>query len=348
MTEELWKDEPRWLRVCADPRIIAVTSAWLLVLIILGTVAQGSVGLYQAQETYFTNWITWLGPVPTPGGRLVLSVTGLNLLAMLFTHHGLRSMGLFFVHAGMLLLLVGSLLGSAFRQEGTMTLFDGEQSHEMIAGRHHELAVRISGTDSDQMITWGESLLAANRTLNHPQLATPLAIVRHLTNTRVMADGSIVDAPSEVEVERNLAGLMMQLPNGRLLSVREFSDPVHIAPGVTAQLRRIVTRLPFLIELVHFQRDDHPGTSMAKEFSSEALIHTDGVIRRVVISMNRPFRKDDWTVYQSGFTPDGRGTVFSIVRDRFQLSPYIASTIMLVGLLMNLAVCLRPRRQEPS
>jgi hypothetical protein len=340
--------EPRWLRHCADPRIFAAACAWLFVLTILGTVVQGEIGLFQAQERYFSSWLLWLGPVPLPGGRLTLSVTGMNLLSVLFTRRGTRNLGLALLHAGMLLLLGGALVGGALRQEGSMALFEGETSDEMRSWHHHELALLVAGEREDRLITVGEGLLVAGATITHPELPMPLVVERYLANARLRPDGTMEALSLELEAERNQPGVSLRLPDGRLLATCEGSGPLEIRPGLRAGIRRIGTRLPVGIELVKFQRENHPGTGMARRFSSEVMVHEDGGSRRVVISMNRPLRIGSWTLYQQSYSETAEGTqsVLAVVHDRFQLSPYIASAVMLIGLLLHLL--LRLRRREAA
>lgn len=341
-----WQDEPRWLRIAADPRIFAGACAWLFVLVVLGTLAQRDMGLYQAQETYFTSWFLWLGKFPLlPGGRLALSVTGLNLLAVLFTRRGTRSPGLALLHGGMLLMLGGALVGGALRQEGSLGLMHGETGDEMRSWHHHELAVLVPGERTDQLVSFGQGLLAPGTVLTHPDLPMALTVVQHLANARMKPDGSLEALPPERESERSLPGVVLRLPDGRTVSACEGGEAPELAPGVRAGIRRIGTRMPFAIELVKFERENHPGTAMARRFSSEVLVHEDGGSRRVVISMNRPLRIGAWTLYQQSYseTPEGTMSVLAVVRDRFQLSPYISSAIMLVGLLIHLAQRLRRR-----
>ena len=61
--------------------------------------------------------------------------------------------------------------------------------------------------------------------------------------------------------------------------------------------------------------------------------------------MNRPLRVGAWTLYQQSYreTSQGVQSVFAVVHDRLQLSPYIASSIMLLGLLLHLGLRLRQR-----
>jgi len=44
------------------------------VLVIVGTIAQKYIGLYQSQVRFFSSFILWAGPVPLPGGYPTLTV----------------------------------------------------------------------------------------------------------------------------------------------------------------------------------------------------------------------------------------------------------------------------------
>lgn len=338
-------DEPRWLRLCADPRIFAAACAWLFVLTVLGTVVQADIGLWQAQERYFSAWFLWLGPVPVPGGRLTLAITGLCLLAVLFTRRGTRNPGLALLHAGMLLLLGGALVGEALRREGVMALFAGGRDQEMEAWHAYELAVLVAGEREDRRITVGQDRLVAGATLSHPELPLPLVVVEGFANASRRPDGTLVAMRPELEAERNQPGVVLRLPDGRQVGLSLDDPRIELAPGLHAELRHVRSRLPVGIELVHFQRENHPGTGMARAFSSEVLVHDASGSRRVVISMNRPLRVGAWTLYQQSYreTSQGVQSVFAVVHDRLQLSPYIASSIMLLGLLLHLGLRLRQR-----
>ena len=340
----LWRDEPRWLRIVADPRLFAGACAWLIVLTVIGTVVQRDIGLFLAVERYFTAWFMWLGPVPLPGGRLTLSVTGLNLLAVLFTRRSSHSPGLFILHAGTLLLLGGCMVGSAMRQEGSLALSQGESGDAMRSWTQHELAILVSGTATDQLVTIGDGRLRPGETISHAALPMALTVVNHLVNSRPRVGGGIEPLLPEKEAEQNAPGLVLRLADGQQVALSKNGGAAELAPGVRAGLRNRETRMPFSIELLKFEREDHPGTAMARRFSSEVMVHEAGSSRRVVISMNRPLRIGAWTLYQQSYSQAADGTftsVLAVVHDRWQLSPYISSAVMLLGLLLHLVLRMR-------
>ena len=102
--------------------------------------------------------------------------------------------------------------------------------------------------------------------------------------------------------------------------------------------RRQRTYLPFSIELIDFKKIMHPGTGIAKSYSSDINLIEDGISKRILIQMNYPLRHNGYTFYQSSFieSPDGETTVLAVVKNYGRLFPYISSIIMCIGLLIHL------------
>ncbi len=108
--------------------IFFYTLIWLMILLVVGTVAQKYVGLYQAQHTYFSSFIVWAGPIPLPGGFITMGVIFINLLAKLVFASPWRwkNSGIIITHIGALLLLFGGFLTSTYSREGDMVIYEGE------------------------------------------------------------------------------------------------------------------------------------------------------------------------------------------------------------------------------
>jgi hypothetical protein len=100
-------------------RLTVVCLALGLVLVFWGTLAQVDLGLYKAQNEFFRSFIIYWGPkgaswrIPAfPGGYLIGGVLVLNLIASQlrrFTFTASKA-GLWMVHGGLILLLLGQLL----------------------------------------------------------------------------------------------------------------------------------------------------------------------------------------------------------------------------------------------
>jgi len=98
------------------------------------------------------------------------------------------------------------------------------------------------------------------------------------------------------------------------------------------------TYLPFEIELSNFQKMMHPGTNIAKSFSSEIFLIENETQRRVLIEMNAPLRHKGYTFYQASFIEEGvkQTTVLATVKNYGRLFPYISTIIMCIGILYHM------------
>ena len=103
-------------------------------------------------------------------------------------------------------------------------------------------------------------------------------------------------------------------------------------------LQKQKTYLPFAIELIDFKKVMHPGTEVAKAYSSKINLIENNIPRSVLIEMNKPLRHEGYTFFQASFIEqeDGEATVLAAVHNYGRLFPYISSIIMSIGLLLHL------------
>src|SRR2546425_7458562 len=109
----------RLAKLLTSLRLTVVLLCAGLALVFVGTLAQVHEGLYQAQSRYFKSWVVWkptvgdsAWPILLPGGYLIGSLLLLNLLAAHATRFKFtrKKIGIWMIHAGIILLLVGQLL----------------------------------------------------------------------------------------------------------------------------------------------------------------------------------------------------------------------------------------------
>ena len=105
-------------------------------------------------------------------------------------------------------------------------------------------------------------------------------------------------------------------------------------------LQKEKTYLPFAIELKDFKKVMHPGTEIAKSYSSDINLIENNIPRSVLIEMNKPLRHKGYTFFQASFIegPNGEATVLAAVHNYGRLFPYISSIIMSIGLLLHMLV----------
>ena len=157
----------------ASLRLTVVTLAMALVLVFVGTLAQVNLGLYLAQERYFSSLFVMWGPqgadwkIPVwPGGYLLGAILLLNLIAahikrFKFTR---KKAGIFIVHAGLILMFVGQFATQLLQVESYMAIPTGDTKSYSESQRRHELAI-IDVTDPkvDKVVAIPEKLLAKNK-----------------------------------------------------------------------------------------------------------------------------------------------------------------------------------------
>jgi hypothetical protein len=125
----------------------------------------------------------------------------------------------------------------------------------------------------------------------------------------------------------------------RRIPMYQFPPQEFAADGKTyrIELRGRRDYLPFSLRLDEFRFDRYPGTNIPKNYSSRVQL-TDprtGSQREVLIKMNEPLAYDGITYYQSGFTPDEKGTVLHATRNPGVWLPYISCTMISLGMLFH-------------
>jgi hypothetical protein len=344
------------LQTLSSPTIFFYSCSWLIILVIAGTLAQRSMGLYMAQQKFFSSWIFWFGPVPLPGGHLTMSIIFLNLLVyILLTAPYKKSMGLFITHLGALLLLVGGFLTAYFSTEGSMIIQEGDTSNFVSDYHRREFTVTIPAEGEDQITAFGEGWLKKGEVLKNPSFQGEIKILESYPNCEVVkrekaasdfkdfgANFNIVNRPSSGS-ENNMLGVIASLSgfgedtDGNYIFI-EFQDKATRVGKARLLIRKERTYLPFALHLLDFEKKVYPGTQTPKSYKSIVNLLENGQSRRVVIQMNEPLRHKGYTFFQSSFMerPGKDSTVLAVVKNYGRQFPYISSMIMSIGLLIHL------------
>lgn len=174
-------------------KLTVVCLAFALVLVFVGTLAQVKLGLYTVQELYFRSLLVWWSPegaswkIPIlPGGWLLGGVLLVNLVCAHAERFRLtrNKVGVFMVHAGLILLLLGQFLTEVFQVESSMRIEEGRSKNYSTASLLHELAViDTSNTNYDEVISFPESYLAKKGEINHPKLPFKLQVKEYFPNS---------------------------------------------------------------------------------------------------------------------------------------------------------------------
>src|SRR5689334_20633631 len=115
--------------------LACVVLIFLLILVLLGTLEQTRIGLYLAQKKYFESLVAFYPlpgklALPLPGGYLLMTVLGINLLigGIIRLKRRRVLIGMYIVHGGILFMLLGAFITHQFALEGNMALNPGQTS----------------------------------------------------------------------------------------------------------------------------------------------------------------------------------------------------------------------------
>src|SRR4030095_6198630 len=101
-----------------------------------------------------------------------------------------RKFGIFMVHGGIVLLLLGQLFSDVFSRGSAMRLTEGETKFSSESDRASELAiVDITAPDRDSVVAIPASRLQPGASLNHPRLPFTVRVVAYASNSDLVELG---------------------------------------------------------------------------------------------------------------------------------------------------------------
>ena len=369
MTSELL----RWLKPLTSLKLTIFCLACAMVLVVLGTLDQVHIGVYEAENRYFKSFFLFFSLPRTdlripwfPGGYIVGTLLLVNLVAAHIARFKLswKKAGILLLHSGLILLLVGQLFADIFVDlESQMRLGQGQTKNYSESLYHHELAiVDTSGADSDQVISLPESQLYAGNRIELPVDSLEVMIKEYYPNAALVSPSQLPSqnyphlpiGPMAVAVqmektykenERNQPALTVSiLQSGNLIGTWSlaagFPRPLSFqAAGKACQVVLRPKRFykPFAIQLLQFRHDRYAGTDIAKNFSSRIKL-TDPAKhedRESLIFMNNPLRYRGYTFFQAGFDDNDTTTILQVAQNPSWLVPYISCALIVLGMLLQ-------------
>ena len=343
-----------------------------LLLVFLGTLAQVDMGLYKAQNEFFRSFIVFWGPktahwkIPVfPGGYLVGGV----LLVNLVTAHFMRfkwsraKAGIWMVHFGLILLLLGQLLTDMLSRESILHLREGQAKNYSEASRQAELAViDTTKPDLNTVVAIPDGALKPGKEIRNPELPFTVKVKSFYVNSSVEELGTNSTAAASTQGIGQRA-IVRDLPRVTEMDVRDVpSAVVEIATSQGSMGTWLVSEFvngeqsftfnqhtyqlalrprryyqPFSLQLLEFRHDIYPGTDIPRNFSSRVVLQRPdtGENREVLIYMNNPLRYSGETFYQADFDKDNHGTVLQVVRNPSWLTPYFSCVLVGLGLVVQ-------------
>lgn len=238
--------------------------------------------------------------------------------------------------------------------------------------------VDTTNPEFDDVVIIPEPALARKETLQHGKLPFRVVIKDYYPNSALRnppepnapaipalnpitapfttQSGSLVPVVTQAipmtykQNERNLPAAYVELvgPDRSLGTWLVNADP-RIPPQsfeyggrtYTIALRFARAYKPFTLTLLKFSHDRYAGTEIPKNFSSRIKLETPDRQddREVLIYMNNPLRYGGLTFYQASFEPDNPDvTILQVVRNPSWLFPYIACSLMTLGLLWQFGI----------
>lgn len=370
-TDPIRRPRLAWL---GSARLTTYGLVILLVLTFWGTLYQVDHGLYAAKERFFDAWIVLIaGFLPFPGTQLVLAVLTINLIAYIGRMVLQRALpfGLFLTHVGLLMLLLGGAVTRALGREGQLTLKEGEARSAASAYGDWEIAAWWTNGPLREVVAYPANGLKSGDELRFEEAGLTVRVEAFHRNARAfqsstppadapvnrMGITSLRPARLEKEPGENIAGAeLIILPDGgnpvRAILFGEDETPVSFErDGRRYQvgLRRAREPLPFIVRLIDFRRELHPGTDIPRHFSSLVSIMAGGVERTVLISMNKPFRDRGYTLYQASYREEEDGSqwsTFAVTHNVGRLIPYYATAVIVAGLIWHFVAQLIARARR--
>ncbi|MGQ0527134.1 MAG: cytochrome c biogenesis protein ResB [Alphaproteobacteria bacterium] len=336
----------------------------LMLNLVAGTLAQHYLGLYEAHKIFFASFFYFVEPLPVPGTYTLLGLLSLSLLAkcILRSEWTWRKSGTILAHFGTLILLIGGLLTALTAREGFMVIAEGDSTpyiydynnREFFIFRDEALQHRVAFSDLRGEITLPNFpfvLKAVGRCAN-----CAIQKREETGGYKDMARFMKLEAKIlEKENETNIPGFTFELSggsadqNGTYIAFENMPKPVMLKRGshtyklILGKEQRL---LPFSVSLDDFRKEDHPGTTLARAYESDVVVHDGSIEQKFRIGMNEPLRYKGYTFYQSSFeqVPTRETTILNVVENKGRLFPYIATALVAAGLLLQLALSARESR----
>lgn len=351
----------------AKPHIIFYALPWLMVLLILGTVSQKDLGLYNAVQIFINSWILWIGSIPTPGGLTTLSIIFLGLLVkfVFYSPWSWQKAGTILTHLGVLLLLIGGIITAIANKEGFMIIPENAKSQVVSDYKNRIFLIKQEDQTTKEIlfddIEKGDVFTHQNLNIkilekcNNCGVRSPSGNFVNLEG--LAANMELYPIADEKNIEANFSGLILGIKKqyNDTFKTHILMEDIPRRPEINIDgtiisfhLERESTRLPFSLYLKDFRKIDYPGTIKAQGFESDLIIQDGDVEWPVTIRMNEPLRYKGYSFYQSSFDQtDGKEvTVLNVVHNVGRIFPYISTLIIFIGLLLHLIIRLQKRTNK--
>lgn len=330
----------RWMASLRLSVVVMVTIGWICAYATFYEMRHGTPAVQR--DFYQTTWFAFL-----------LGLLGLNVLAAMLSrwpwskHH----LGFLVAHAGILLVLVGSVVSLYRGLDSSMALYEGETSdrvsllepalqvHVRDLGVSATFPVRFEkqspqpGREARFTVPGSDVVLSALGYAPHVEVtdeATPSGPRRRLTPRTPPAKEARRQAAVLLQVER---GAAKSEPAWVLWGER--TDVVVGGQQASVAFRPPEAALPFSVTLLRFNNESYPGSRMAAIYESTVRIDDpEQGSFETLVSMNRPLHHRGYIFFQSSFV-EGRPmiSIFSVARAPGLPLVYLGTALIGAGIL---------------
>lgn len=341
----------------------------LMILLVIGTLAQRWIGLHEAYKLFFSSFVFWAGPFPLPGAYILTGLLTVSLLIkfLFFSPWKKPYAGIYIAHLGVLVLLLGGLLSAFLAREGYLLIPEGSANAYVYDYHQRNLLIAKEGS-AVQIISFQK--VKAGRPLHIEETPFILKIIQTCDNCEIKARSeknenpalpfqgmarfvALEPKPRQKQAESNLSALRFTIQgtaaaDGTYIVFEDMPKPVEIktSQGIYKIFFGKEQRmLPFSLKLLDFQKENYPGTDMPKAYYSDVVVQDGALEFPARIEMNKPLRYRGYTFYQSSFeqTPETEITVLSVVENKGRLFPYISTSLIAAGLIVHLLSMMKKR-----
>ncbi len=352
------------INIFSRPVVLNYTLPLVMIYLVIGTIAQKYIGLFEATKIYFSSPVLWIGFLPLPGLPILLGLIFINLVFKLVfkSPWTIKNSGIIITHIGVMLLLLGGVFTALLSEEGYIDLAQGDK--KSYVSDYHIRQLVVLDNEDREIFAINHNEIKAEDVVHLDELNLELKIQEHCQNCKIekrlegddthkgMAQFMRLDRVKlDHENEKNMAGVTFLIKGSDNDGTYLTLENVPKLPEITVDgdkyrfaLRRQHRQLPFTVELLNFKKEMYPGTNLAKSYSSRVRIIDKDMTWESLISMNEPLRYKGYTLYQSSFiqTPQGDMTVLAVVKNAGRAFPYISGLALSFGILIHLFV----RRQK--
>ncbi|MEI7668758.1 MAG: cytochrome c biogenesis protein ResB [Pseudomonadota bacterium] len=334
------------IQILTKPSLLFYMLPWLMFLLVAGTISQRYIGLFQSEKLFFGSFILWIGIIPTPGAYLTLGIISLSLIARIILKSSLKKhkIGSLITHLSALILLIGGVVTSISREEGYIVSNKNEQSNIVSDYHLRELAI----VKNKEIITTIDMQNIRSGTKISEKLPFSINILKYCYNCELKDSELKLIAP-DAEDEKNRTGLSFEISGNKYITLQGLEQQAEIKNGNDIYhliIRQSERPLPFEIKLKKFTKSEHPGTDIARSYSSAVEVIDGAVKFDALIEMNQPLRYRGFTIYQSSFVENGENiySVLAVVKNSGELFPYIAVICLCIGMAIHIAATLSRKK----